>query len=642
MPRLLLEPRGAPGSAVSTPSAPHSSGFSLRRRNLGRHALLRGCRLTERATAPPRRQRLVCRPPNWPRAGCRRCTGVVSPPVAVSAHQLAGAPRACVSAPIAARVQPPPPSQRLAAAAGVQSALPSHLRASTAAAASRMSTGSRRTQQRRRLRGRTSRVRLSPLPASSAPRQRRVLRSTHASCSALSNRLAATTAPPPLPSPQLQLRALQPAQHPVADSFAARLHRIWTLSRTRHPFTRSAHPAHHRLAPSARQRSLPRRPPALHPSSAQAPRRSRRPRLARPRHSSAAPPPHYRSRAPSRVVETLSRKSTAVSEPRTGSTSPAIGTAVAEPPELCTSAFSVAPAAQHAERELRSPASPASRVGAALVRLHRTHRAAKTHIPPSSTTQQTPLPVPAPASPRCHDARRAQLLRALPSPPNIAPLSRAAHRPSASTHRRRHPRPRCASQTHQQPAMCTPLPQSIRRSTHLAAIRLTSAPPVSVAAALHHPRLRSARHCMRSCPQRGVILRLDPVRAPAAPAARPRSPQSRALYLISIQARAQQQHRLANRSSAQADADVAALRVAPATQRAVSAARASRQAADASASPAHHRPPPDRRPAAVQALRSFDGVAVSPACKQQSGPSASCARAARAPGTAAPRGDASM
>jgi hypothetical protein len=306
------------------------------------------------------------------------------------------------------------------------------------------------------------------------------------------------------------------------------------------------------------------------------------------------------------------------------------------------SAASVAPAAQHAERELRSPASPASRVGAALVRLHRTHRAAKTHIPPSSTTQQTPLPVPAPASPRCHDARRAQLLRALPSPPNIAPLSRAAHRPSASTHRRRHPRPRCASQTHQQPAMCTPLPQSIRRSTHLAAIRLTSAPPVSVAAALHHPRLRSARHCMRSCPQRGVILRLDPVRAPAAPAARPRSPQSRALYLISIQARAQQQHRLANRSSAQADADVAALRVAPATQRAVSAARASRQAADASASPAHHRPPPDRRPAAVQALRSFDGVAVSPACKQQSGPSASCARAARAPGTAAPRGDASM
>jgi hypothetical protein len=71
--------------------------------------------------------------------------------------------------------------------------------------------------------------------------------------------------------------------NPVADSFAARLHRIWTLSRTRHPFTRPAHPAHHRLAPPARQRSLPRSlplctrrlsssqaltPPAARPSAA--------------------------------------------------------------------------------------------------------------------------------------------------------------------------------------------------------------------------------------------------------------------------------------------------------------------------------------------------------------------------------------
>jgi hypothetical protein len=35
-----------------------------------------------------------------------------------------------------------------------------------------------------------------------------------------------------------------------------------------------------------------------------------------------------------------------------------------------------------------------------------------------------------------------------------------------------------------------------------------------------------------------------------------------------------------------------------------------------------------------------DAVAVSPACQPQSGPSASCARAARAPDTTAPRGDA--
>jgi hypothetical protein len=145
---------------------------------------------------------------------------------------------------------------------------------------------------------------------------------------------------------------------------------------------------------------------------------------------------------------------------------------------------------------------------------------------------------------------------------------------------------------------------------------------------------------MRSCTQRGVILRLATVRAPAAPAARPRSPQSRALNRMNMQSRARHQHRLANRPSAQADADVAALRVTPATPRAVSAARAGRQASHAPLSPAHHQAPPDTRPAAVQALRSFDGVAVSPACQTQSGPCAFCARAARAPGTNAPRGDA--
>ncbi len=54
--------------------------------------------------------------------------------------------------------------------------------------------------------------------------------------------------------------------------------------------------------------------------------------------------------------------------------------------------------------------SPASRAGAALSRSPRAHRAANTRSAPSSTTQQTTLPVPATASPRCHDARRAQLL----------------------------------------------------------------------------------------------------------------------------------------------------------------------------------------------------------------------------------------
>jgi hypothetical protein len=119
--------------------------------------------------------------------------------------------------------------------------------------------------------------------ASLCPRMCRALRSTHASRSALRHRLAATTAPAPYLPPRLQLRALQQPQHPVADSFATRLHRIWTLSPTRHPFARPAHPAHHRLAPPASRRSLPRSlplctrcprssqalaPPAARPSAA--------------------------------------------------------------------------------------------------------------------------------------------------------------------------------------------------------------------------------------------------------------------------------------------------------------------------------------------------------------------------------------
>jgi hypothetical protein len=107
----------------------------------------------------------------------------------------------------------------------------------------------------------------APAPPSAPPRsaaslcstQRRVLHSTHAPRSALRHCLAATTAPSPYLPPRLQLRALQQPQH--ADSFAAQLHRIWTPSRTRHPFTRPAHPVNHRLAPPASERSLPRNLP---------------------------------------------------------------------------------------------------------------------------------------------------------------------------------------------------------------------------------------------------------------------------------------------------------------------------------------------------------------------------------------------
>ena len=166
-------------------------------------------------------------------------------------------------------------------------------------------------------------------------------------------------------------------------------------------------------------------------------RRSRRPRLARWRHSSAAPPPHSRGRAPSRV----------------------------------------------AEKSLSQPSH--GRVGAASSRSPRAHRAASTRSAPSSTSCLTPLPVLArqpTASPHC-------TALALPSLPHIAPLSRAAHRPSASTHRHCSPRPRRASLTRQQPAIRTPPPQTIRWSTAQAALR----------ASAHHPlapqRPPHQQHC---------------------------------------------------------------------------------------------------------------------------------------------------
>jgi hypothetical protein len=278
------------------------------------------------------------------------------------------------------------------------------------------------------------------------------------SCLAHVHRLQAraaktATSPPPSPPPRLSQRRQQPPLPARVASSAPRTRReALSIGRLRGCTLRavafaSAAPARSSAASTSRRRLLhgtaaphldaqpqaspirPPRPPrpsqagtarqrAQPPTQASrsapvvraAPRRSRRPRLARPRHSCAAPHHHQHSRAPSRVVETLSRKSTAASGPRTGSTSPAIGTAVAEPSELCTSAVSVAPAAQHAWRELRSPASsqPCRRRFQSLA--FSAHRAANTRSPPSSTTQQTPLPVPATASPRCHDARRAQLL----------------------------------------------------------------------------------------------------------------------------------------------------------------------------------------------------------------------------------------
>jgi hypothetical protein len=301
---------------------------------------------------------LARRPPSRPRAGSRRCTGTVSPPVSVSAHQLAGAPRACVPAPVTARAQPPPPSQRLAAVAGVQSALPSRLQASAAAAASRMCTGCRRARQRQQRRPHRHPRRVCRNAASN-------LRSLHASRPLLHARvakrspLAASAAArcAPLPSPQQHLRALQPPPHPVADSFTAQLHRIWTPSPRPRPFARPAHPAHHRLAPPASERSLPRRPPALHPSSAQLPgARAARGSPARGIHalrrittSTAALRPASLRRSHENLLQ---RQGRAPAAPRQPSAPPLPSR------RSRASAASVAPAALHAERELHACSQP--------------------------------------------------------------------------------------------------------------------------------------------------------------------------------------------------------------------------------------------------------------------------------------------
>jgi hypothetical protein len=129
----------------------------------------------------------------------------VSLPVAVSAHQLAGAPRACVSAPVRARVQPPPPSQRLTAAAGVQSALPAACEPPRPPRACAPAAGARGDDS-------SAAPAVTPAasdpapPATSSPRMRHALRSTHAPRSALRHRLHRCTmlalASPSPPAPR--------------------------------------------------------------------------------------------------------------------------------------------------------------------------------------------------------------------------------------------------------------------------------------------------------------------------------------------------------------------------------------------------------------------------------------------------------
>jgi hypothetical protein len=222
------------------------------------------------------------------------------------------------------------------------------------------------------------------------------------------------------------------------------------------------------------------------------------------------------------------------------------------------------------------------------------HRTAQ---PRSAPPQRIHAPPPSPtATARQPNPRQAR------HPHAASPIHPPEHPPDRFTPHQRTTRQRC----------CCPVPSQTAQQP----------PPHAqlYAARRHPPPCHRARSCCARC-------------APT---------QSRALNRMNMQSRARHQQRLVNTPGAQANADVAVLRHAPATPRAVSTARAGRQAARAPVRPAHHQAPPDTRPVAVQALRSFHGVAVSPACKPQSGPSASCARAARAPGNTAPRGDASM
>jgi hypothetical protein len=131
--------------------------------------------------------------------------------------------------------------------------------------------------------------RSQPLPhacvASSAPRTRGAALSAAACAAACCARMFAFASPPPARS-----SAASAAHRRLLAALAARLHRIWTLSPMLCPFARPAHPAHHRLAPPASERSLPCGLPLCtrHPCSSQA--------LAPP---TARPPAAFRRCTPS-------------------------------------------------------------------------------------------------------------------------------------------------------------------------------------------------------------------------------------------------------------------------------------------------------------------------------------------------------
>jgi hypothetical protein len=356
MPRVLPKPRGAPGSAVSTPSAPHSSGFSLRRRNLGRHALLRGCRLAERAPVPPRRQRLACRPPSKPHEGSRRCTGVVSPDVdscqrvssqalrvrachsacsasaAVAAPGCSSKPASSPPFPAACKPLPPQPPRACAPAAGARGDDSSAAAAVTPAASD------------------------PAQPASSAPCTRRAIRSTRRAA------LSATALPPPprfppLPPPRLQLRALrQPPQsrRRLLRGTAAPHQDAQPHAPPIHP----PRPPRQSQAGTARQRAQPpAQPPALRPSSAQLPGA----RAARGSPVRGIPALYHLPTATAALRSASLRRSHENLLQRRGR-APAAPRRPSAPPlpshRSCTSAASVAPAALHAERELHACSQP--------------------------------------------------------------------------------------------------------------------------------------------------------------------------------------------------------------------------------------------------------------------------------------------
>jgi hypothetical protein len=122
----------------------------------------------------------------------------------------------------------------------------------------------------------------SPPPRLTRRRQRHPLPARVAS-SAPRTHPAALSAPAlPLP-PRLRRCLRRSSRCALFSRLSNPSHRIWTLSRTRHPFARPVHPAHHRLAPPASERSLPRSfplctrrpcssqalaPPAARPSAA--------------------------------------------------------------------------------------------------------------------------------------------------------------------------------------------------------------------------------------------------------------------------------------------------------------------------------------------------------------------------------------